>query len=158
MTVQRTKLLAPIIREVVVNASPQRAFEIFVQKTGNWWPVEHSLVQGRKDVIIEPFPGGRWYELGENDTQYQWGEVVEAEPGKRLLISWQLSDEWEFDPGSASQVEVVFTVEGDKTRVTLTHRDFENMGPKADDTYKSLSADFGWTSIFDSYSKLASGT
>ena len=131
-------------------------FEIFVTQAGTWWPIDHSLVKGRTDVIIEPFKGGRWYETGENGSEYQWGEVLVAEPGRRLLISWQLSGEWEFNPKVGSEVEVTFAAEGKRTRVTLTHRDFENMGPKVLEAYGAISSDNGWTTIFASYAKLAS--
>lgn len=157
MIQQQAKLLAPVIREVIVNMSPQRAFDVFIGQIGNWWPERHSLVQGvRKDVVIEAKPGGRWYETGEDGNQIQWGEVLDIEPGKRLLLSWQLSDVWKFDPDLRSEVEVTFDMDGDKTRVVLAHRNFECMGDNVQTAYDSISSDAGWLAIMHAYQNATS--
>jgi hypothetical protein len=35
--------IAPIVRTVSVKASPQRAFNAFTSKMGQWWPKDHTI-------------------------------------------------------------------------------------------------------------------
>ena len=56
----RTISIAPVRKAVVVEATPQRAFEIFTTGIDAWWPKSHSI--GATPIvksIIEPFVGGR---------------------------------------------------------------------------------------------------
>lgn len=56
---------APIRKTSRVRATPQRAFDVFATRMGAWWMKSHSVLQAvhqtpQKDVVIEPFLGGRW--------------------------------------------------------------------------------------------------
>jgi hypothetical protein len=65
--VNRTVEIAPVRRTIVIEASPQRAFEVFTAGIDRWWPKTHSL--GSSPLVrsvIEPFVGGRWYTLHED--------------------------------------------------------------------------------------------
>ena len=55
----------------------------------------HSLApSGQKDVVIEPRAGGRWYEIGNDGAEQDWGKVVAYEAPERLLLIWPLNGEW----------------------------------------------------------------
>jgi uncharacterized protein YndB with AHSA1/START domain len=92
---------AAIVKTIEVKASPERAFEIFARRMGDWWHKDHSIAAGttQKDVIVEPNPGGRWYELGADGSEHQWGHVIDYDPPRRLLLAWQLNRDFVFDPG-----------------------------------------------------------
>jgi uncharacterized protein YndB with AHSA1/START domain len=80
-------------QSVTVPLSPERAFELFVDEFGAWWPKDshHVGELGLVEAIIEPRAGGRWYERDETGAEREWGRVlVVARPG-RIALAWQLS-------------------------------------------------------------------
>ena len=56
---------------VTVEATPERAFDVFANRFGSWWPMEshHIGAQDAVDVVIEPRAGGRWYERAADGTE-----------------------------------------------------------------------------------------
>jgi uncharacterized protein YndB with AHSA1/START domain len=111
------------------------AFEVFVGQ--EWWPVDtHHLAEPHgREVILEPFAGGRWFERAADGTETDWGTVLAWQPPYRLLLTWQVSAQWTYeeDPGRGSEIEVTFTPEGPhETRVDFTHRHLERYGPQAE--------------------------
>ena len=119
---------APVRKTLQVKASQARAFEVFTAGFARWWPASHSIGKSPlKDAIMEPQVGGRWYERGEDGSECDWGRVLAWEPPARLVLSWQLSAQWKFDPDLRTEVEVRFIPEGDRlTRVEFEHRGLEN--------------------------------
>ena len=53
-----------VAKTVRVHAPLAIAFDVFAGQ--QWWPVEsHHLAEPHgREVVLEPFPGGRWYEQG----------------------------------------------------------------------------------------------
>ena len=90
------------------------------------------------DAVIEPQAGGRWYELDVDGSQCEIGRVAIWEPPGRLVLVWQLTPEFIYDPALVTEVEVTFTSEGTGTRVNLEHRDLERMGDKADAMHETV--------------------
>lgn len=120
-----------VSKTVQVKAPLTVAFEVFVDQA--WWPVGTHHVAGAPGsvVMLEPFPGGRWYERAPDGTETEWGTVLVWQPPYRLLLTWQVSPRWTYepDPARGSQIEVTFTRESpDVTRVELTHRHLERYG------------------------------
>jgi uncharacterized protein YndB with AHSA1/START domain len=115
--------VAPVRKHIRVEASPDRAFEVFTGSMTSWWPRHHSI--GRApihDVIVEPGVGGRWYERGEDGSECSWGKVLAWDPPSRLVLAWQISSAWQFDPAIVTEVEIRFSADGDATLVELEHR------------------------------------
>ncbi len=122
-------------KTVRVNAPLAVAFDVFIEQ--HWWPVDtHNLAESPgSEVVLESFPGGRWYERAPDGTETDWGTVLDWQPPYRLLLTWQVSPRWTYepDPARASQIEVTFTPDGpDATRVRFTHRHLERYGPEAE--------------------------
>jgi uncharacterized protein YndB with AHSA1/START domain len=125
----------PIEASVSVDAPPDRAFELFTEGMGEWWPREFSWSQDRLDEIgLEPREGGFAYERGPYGFTIHWGRVITCETPQRIVFTWQIAADRspQPDPDKASEVEVVFTgsPEGG-TDVTLEHRGWERHGEGA---------------------------
>jgi uncharacterized protein YndB with AHSA1/START domain len=146
---------AAIVKTVEVRASPDKAFNIFATRMGDWWHKEHSIAQGttQKDVIVEPRAGGRWYELGADGSEHEWGHVIDYDPPRRLLLAWQLNREFTFDPDLKTEVEVRFEPIEGGTRVHFEHRFLERMGEGTAELLEGM--DGGWGMLLEGYANLA---
>ena len=139
---------APVRKVIRVDATPERAFDVFTSGIGRWWPKSHKIGQADLDrPVIEPFAGGRWYELDVDGSECDIGKVSVWEPPARLVLIWQLTPEFAYDPDLITEVEVTFTPEGDGTRVDLEHRDLERLGEKAEAMRETVSGPGGWPAL-----------
>ncbi|MBO0746087.1 MAG: SRPBCC domain-containing protein [Candidatus Dormibacteraeota bacterium] len=120
---------------VTVKAPIAVAFRVFVGL--RWWPIKtHHLAEPAGDeAVLEPFLGGRWYERWADGREQDWGTVLAWEPPHRVLLRWQVSARWTYepDPARASEIEVRFTTTGpDETLVEYSHRHLERYGEDAE--------------------------
>jgi uncharacterized protein YndB with AHSA1/START domain len=143
---------APVKKSVVVHTTLEHAFETFTTNMGRWWPKTHSTAASpQKSVVMEPRDGGRWYEIGEDGSETEWGRVVTWEAPRRVLLAWQLNSDFKYDRDFVTHVEVLFVPEDDGVRVTLEHRDLERYGDKAAPTRAALDSDGGWNGMLGLY-------
>ena len=77
--------IAPIIRSVDTNAAPERAFALFTSRMLEWWARGTIGAKPPVAIIMEPRPGGRWFERDADGAETQWGDVLEWDPPRRLL-------------------------------------------------------------------------
>jgi uncharacterized protein YndB with AHSA1/START domain len=126
--------MEPIRRSVTVGLDRERAFTLFTEEMGSWWPVEmHSRAvddfegEGLKVERIEfqPRAGGQVLETMSNGRTLPWGDVLEWEPPVRFVLAWNPS----FSERPPTEVEVRFTAGPDGTLVELEHRGWERLGP-----------------------------
>lgn len=146
---------AAIRKTIAVDVPVERAFDVFATHMGEWWHKEHSIAQGttQADVVVEPRAGGRWYEKGADGSEHQWGKVIEYDRPRRLVLAWQLTREFAFDPAFETTVEVRFEQRGGGTIVHFEHRDLDRMGAGAAETMESM--DGGWGFLLDLYRNAA---
>ena len=146
---------AAIRKTIEVKAPIERAFRVFAVRMGDWWHKEHSINRATKqtDVIIEPRAGGRWYEVGEDGSEKDWGRVIAYEPPGRLVLAWQLTREFAYDPQFETTVEVLFEERDGMTIVAFEHRDLERMGAGAAEAMEGM--DGGWGMLLDLYRQAA---
>ncbi|GAA0314529.1 SRPBCC family protein [Sphingomonas oligophenolica] len=147
--------IAPIVQSVTVSLPPQRAFDIFATRMGRWWKPGMTIgAQPHADIVIEPAPGGRWFERDADGAETEWGKVIAWDPPERLLLAWQLDATFSYDPDFETEVEVRFEDLGNgTTRVTLEHRNLERFGPTAQKVAESLGS--GWPGLMQLYADLA---
>jgi uncharacterized protein YndB with AHSA1/START domain len=147
---------APVRKTIVVKASQARAFDVFTARFGAWWPKSHHIAAtDMADGIIEPRPGGRWYEKGVDGSECEWGKVLVWEPPSRLVLSWHLNSKFQVDEAVESEVDVRFIAAGsDTTRVELKHR---VTALDADAIREAVDAPNGWTTLLSLYADVAGG-
>src|SRR5438105_11161192 len=64
-------------KTLTVNAPIERAFDVFTNGFGTWWPPTHHIAEvDMADAILEPRVGGRWYERGIDGSECDWGSVL----------------------------------------------------------------------------------
>jgi len=150
----RTVQVAPVRKSIVVAATPQRAFEVFTTRLDRWWPKTHGIGPAPvRQSVIEPFVGGRWYQVCEDGSDVTAGHVRVWEPGQRFVVSWEISAHWKPDARAefASELEVRFSAEGaNHTRVELEHGKFERMGAGPGETMRNQ-VDSGWPGLLQLY-------
>jgi uncharacterized protein YndB with AHSA1/START domain len=144
--------------KVSVGVSVERAFRVFTDSFNTWWPPEYHIGQAEiAEAILEPREGGRWYERGVDGSECDWGRVLAWEPPHRLVLTWQINGEWQYDPDPerASEVEVRFTADGpDRTTVELEHRHLDRLvGGQA--MREAIGGAGGWTSVLERYATAA---
>lgn len=151
------KSYAPVVRTITVAAPQERAFKVFTEQFGTWWPREYSIGEAEMaDFVLEPKVGGRWYEVGVDGKECDTGRVTAYEPPDRVVFAWQLDGMWQFDPdiAHASEVEVRFIAEGPhSTRVELEHRGFENHGDGAEGVHGGVDNPQGWSYCLDRFAQ-----
>jgi uncharacterized protein YndB with AHSA1/START domain len=144
---------------VSVPLPPERAFALFAEELGSWWPPEYTWSQDTLEEIgIEPRQGGMCFERGPHGFRCDWGRVLAWEPGARLELTWQIgpSRDPQPNPDKASVVEVRFGAEGDGgTRVELEHRLFERHGEDGEGYAAAMGSEQGWPYILGRYAAAA---
>jgi uncharacterized protein YndB with AHSA1/START domain len=156
--VSPTLSIAPVRKTLVVEATPERAFEVFTAGIDRWWPKTHSLgATPLLQSVIEPRVGGRWYGKHADGSEVIVGHVLVWQPAERFACTWEINADWKADAriSFASEVEVSFHREPDgRTRVELEHRHFERMGQGGEKMRADVER--GWPAIMDFYSQAIS--
>jgi uncharacterized protein YndB with AHSA1/START domain len=144
---------------VVVNASIEHAFRVFTADMSSWWPKTHHIADAPMvATILEPRVGGRWYELGDDDSTCEWGIVLAWDPPRHVAVSWHLDGDFRLDhaPGHASRVDVWFRERAEReTLVELEHSGLDHHGTGWQRLRDRVSAPGGWSSILAEFAQLA---
>ncbi len=131
-----------------VDVPVERAYQVFTQRFDAIKPREHNLLEADiAETVLEPWVGGRAYDIGVDGSECTWGVVLAVDEPTRLVFSWQVSPVWQHepDPARASEVEVTFTaLEPGRTRVDLSHRHLDRHGDGWQGERDAVAADQGW--------------
>jgi uncharacterized protein YndB with AHSA1/START domain len=133
-----------ISKSIKVERPPQIAFRVFCEEIGQWWPKGPSF-NGKRliDMIIEGRVGGRFYEIHDDESQYEIGQVTAYEPPNVVALTWRAPG-WDVP----TRVEIRFIADGTGTRVELDHSGWERE-PKSHESRKNY--DSGWDFIIRQY-------
>jgi uncharacterized protein YndB with AHSA1/START domain len=136
------------VRKVMsVEAPVAVAWRVFTEQMGTWWPLTAYKIgkANAVDAIIEPRVGGRWYERGDDGSTCDWGSVLSWEPPSRLVLSWDITADWQYDPDLKTEIEIRFIAESkDATRVELEHRKLDRYGPRRDEMRRIFETEGDW--------------
>ncbi len=149
-------MLDPIIKTIEVPCSQEKAFGVFVNEMGSWWPLDKrsmSMISGgkpAKSLRIDPKEGGKIVEIGHDDTEHLWGTIRSYDPHDSLSMDFHMG----LPAENASLVEVRFTeLENERTRVELTQSNWEAFGEMAEMMRGGYGS--GWVIIFEQAYKSA---
>ena len=144
-------------KEITVEASQARAFDVFTREHGAWWPLatHHIGSAAAETAIIEPHAGGRWFERAADGSECDWGRVLVWDPPGRLVLAWEISADWKHDEEIDTEVEVRFVSLGPaRTRVELEHRRLDRYGAAAEQMRGIFDSENGWTNILRLFAAL----
>jgi uncharacterized protein YndB with AHSA1/START domain len=125
------------IRRVLNVEAPQSlAWRVFTEQMKTWWPLAMYKIgkANAVDAVVEPCVGGRWYERGDDGSECNWGRVLVWEPYSRLVLTWDINADFQYDPELQTEIEVRFLPDGAaKTRVEFEHRKLDRYGDRRDE-------------------------
>lgn len=147
-----------VLREVVVGAPVEKAFEVFTTRFADIKPRDHNLMESPiAETVFERRVGGRIFDRAEDGSECAWARVLVYEPPNRVVFSWDIGVQWELeaDLENASEVEVRFIAEApDRTRVELEHRHLDRHGPGWESLRSAVGNDQGWPIYLARYAAL----
>jgi uncharacterized protein YndB with AHSA1/START domain len=133
---------------ITVEAPIERAFRVFTEDFGRFKPPEHNLLGVEiAETVFEPRVGGHLYDRGVDGSECRWARVLAYDPPHRLLLSWDISPQWqiETDLQRTSEWEVRFIAETpDRTRVEVEHRNLDRHGDGWEGVREGVTGDQGW--------------
>ena len=149
---------AAVHKQIVVEASQERAFTVFTENFGDFKPREHNIMQSPiARTVFEPQVGGHIVDIAEDGSECRWARVLVYEPHDRVVFSWDIGPDWQLvaDPDNASEVEVRFIPEtAGRTRVELEHRNIDRHGPGWEGITAGVGGDDGWPLYLDRFAAL----
>lgn len=145
-------------KQLTVNAPQGVAWRVFTEQIGTWWPLSFYKIGkvNAVDAVIEPRVGGRWYECGEDGSTCDWGSVLAWEPPSHLVLSWDISADWQYDPTLKTEIEIRFVADGEgATRVELEHRRLDRYGARRDEMRAIFDKEGDWGRLLAMFGGLA---
>ena len=143
-------MIDPIISTIEVPCDQEKAFGVFVNEMGSWWPLEKRSMSLKhvgapaKALRVEAREGGQIMEISPDDSEHLWGTFRSFDPHESVSMDFHMG----MPADNASLVEVRFTALGDdRTRVELTHSNWEAFGDMAEMMRGGY--DSGWVIIFE---------
>ncbi len=147
--------------EIVVQAPIARAFSVFTDDFGSFKPPEHNMLAVEiAETVLEPRAGGRVYDRGTDGSECQWARVLAYEPPDRVVISWDISPQWQVETNveKTSEVEVRFIAEApDRTRVELEHRNLDRHGDGWEAVREGVDSTYGWPLYLQRFADVLAG-
>lgn len=145
----------PISKNVTVPLPADAAFDLFIKRMHEWWPMEthsvSSMVDGLDPALglnIDGRLGGQIIERLADGSDSIWATITAFQPGEQLALDWYPGSE----PKLATQVVVKFVASEHGTRVELTHTGFEVRGDAAEALRGNY--DEGWNPVMALFTKL----
>ncbi len=106
-----------IEKSVLLPLAPKAAFDLFTRRIGEWWPPDrrHSRDPESEIFLLE---SGRFFERDREGREVELGYVRDWRFAERILIDFFIAT----GPERPTEVEIIFSAQGEGTRVVVTHR------------------------------------
>jgi len=80
-----------------------------------------------------------------------------GEPQSRLVLSWDINADWQYEPTLGTEVEVRFVADGKGgTRVDLEHRHLDRYGARRDEMRRIFDTEGDWGRLLQLFARAAS--
>jgi uncharacterized protein YndB with AHSA1/START domain len=149
---------ATIRKSVVVEASIERAFEVFTLEFGSFKPPDHNLLAVPiAETVFEPRVGGCIYDRGVDGSECRWARVLAYDPPRMVRLSWEINTQWqvETDLERTSEWGVRFIAEApDRTRVEIEHRHLDRHGQGWQAKRDAIDGKNGWPIYLARFARL----
>jgi uncharacterized protein YndB with AHSA1/START domain len=122
----------PIRQSVTVPIHPERAFDLFTEGMGTWWPVEsysRAVSEFQHDDVevaglwFQARMGGSILEHMSDGRTLPWAEVIAWQPPHRVVMAWRPHSL----PEPPTELEVTFAARDAGTLVEIEHRDWDGL-------------------------------
>ena len=141
-----------IKKSIHVKRPVDRAFRLFTEGIGKWWPLKEgfSMDSSRAaDIFLEGHVGGRFFERLTDGEEIEIGRVTAYAPPDRITFTFKMPS-WE----GPTEVEVRFSEDAGGTRVDLEHRGWERAGARARELRDRFNG--GWERVIACFAARAS--
>ena len=147
---------------IVVDASVEKAFDVFTGDFGRFKPPEHNMLGVEiAQTVFERHVGGHLFDRGVDGSECRWARILEYEPPNRVVLTWNISPQWqiETDPTKASEWEVRFVSETpERTRVEIEHRNLDRHGDGWEGVRAGIGGEQGWPLYLHRYAAVVAET
>ena len=126
-----------IVKEEEIAAPIDIVFETVLEQMG---PYNEAPGTGAMPMVLEAWPGGRWFRDLGNKTGHFWGHVQAIKPPSLLEICGPLFMSFPV----VSNVQYRLTEEGGLTRVRFVHR---AIGQIPEDLLDGTKVNTGWSGL-----------
>ena len=156
-----TASVTPITESVVVRLGPRRAFHLFTEGMGHWWPVESysravsELANENVEVVrleFQPRVGGSIVEHLDDGRALPWGVISNWSPPDRVVIAWSPHSQ----PEPPTEIDVTFSEHDGGTLVEIEHRGWEHLSEGFRDELRPV-YERGWITTLACYAAAARG-
>jgi len=131
---EQTVTALEVAKEEAIAAPIDVVFETLLEELGPGNEAPGSPMP----MVLEPWPGGRWYRDLGNNTGHLWGHVQVIKPPALLEISGPLFMSYP----AISHVQYRLTADGAGTRLKFVHRAIGQITPEHRDGVAQ-----GWTAM-----------
>jgi len=135
--------IPPVVKTVTVRCAPDVAFRVFTADIGRWYPLAIYSVRPAVDCALEPFVGGRLFEVDADGRETLWGSVTEWNPPHRLRLAWHARA----SEAEAQEIDISFRPVSGGTEVRLAHDGWERLQVEAAEWRDRY--DGGWVEVFE---------
>ena len=134
-----------VTKDEVIAAPLEIVFESILEQMG---PYNETGDGKPMPMTLEAWPGGRWFRDLGNNNGHLWGHVQSIKPPTLLEIQGPLF----MSAPAISHVLYRLTSEGDRTRISFSHRAIGQIPP---DIRDGVNVNRGWSSIIARIRKVA---
>jgi len=137
--------LLRVEKEILIAAPLDIAFEALLEELG---PASEKLGGIPMPMVLEPWPGGRWFRDLGNNTGHLWGHVQVINPPTLLELVGPLF----MSCACSNHIQYRLVAEGTGTRLKLLHRGLGEIPPEHREGVVA-----GWSYKIDRVRQIAEG-